>query len=146
MSEMNNNNPDWAKITEGKVRHGFAIEAFKKGLKLDRDTMDEVDRWVYFVIHGLDGIEKILKAGVLDTEKKITDNELKQVVVEKFDGEVLNGTEEEHVAGKISEAIKGLDKTNTRKVNKSLKDSKITLNNLDTCLTRIETMKSKQSA
>lgn len=144
MNNDNNGSPDWDKITEGKVRHGFAIEAFKNGLELNRETIDEIDRWVYFVIHGLDGLEKILEAR--KAKKKMTDGELEQAVADRFDGEVLNGTEDEHIAGKINDAIDGLDKANASKVKRSLKKGKITLANLDTCLTRIETMKSKQSA
>ena len=43
---MSNGNPNWDKIAEGKVRHGFAIEAFKKEMPLSRETMDEIDKWV----------------------------------------------------------------------------------------------------
>ena len=143
MNNGNNDTPNWDKITEGKVRHGFAIEAFKKGMTLDRDTMKEVDRWVYFVIHGLDGIEKILEKGVLDTNKKLDEDEVQKVIIDKFDGEILKGTEEEHIAVKINSAIEGLGKKDANKVLKSLKDGKITLANLDTCLTRIETMKQR---
>ena len=143
MNNGNNDTPNWDKITEGKVRHGFAIEAFKKGMTLDRDTMKEVDRWVYFVIHGLDGIERILEAGILDSDKKLDDDEVQKVIIDKFDGEILKGTEEEHIAVKINSAIEGLGKKDANKVLKSLKDGKITLANLDTCLTRIETMKQR---
>ena len=143
MSNGNNDTPNWDKIAEGKVRHGFAIEAFKKGMTLARDTMKEVDRWVYFVIHGLDGIERILEAGILDSDKKLDDDEVMKAITDKFDGEVLNGTEEEHIAGKINSAIEGLSKTDANKVLRSLKEGRITLANLDTCLTRIKTMKQR---
>ena len=44
--------PDWDAIAAGKVRHGFAVEAFKMGKKLDKNTMDEIGAWVDFVING----------------------------------------------------------------------------------------------
>ena len=44
--------PDWDAIAAGKVRHGFAVEAFKMGKKLDKNTMDEIAAWVDFVING----------------------------------------------------------------------------------------------
>ena len=44
--------PDWDAIAAGKVRHGFAVEAFKMGKKLNKNTMDEIGAWVDFVING----------------------------------------------------------------------------------------------
>ena len=37
---------------EGKVRHGFAIEAYKQGKPLNKDTIKEVNEWVSFVMLG----------------------------------------------------------------------------------------------
>jgi len=37
---------------EGKVRHGFALEAYRQGKKLDNDTIDEIDEWVSYVMIG----------------------------------------------------------------------------------------------
>ena len=38
---MNDNKqPDWDKITEGKIRHGFALASFTKLLTIDNLTMD----------------------------------------------------------------------------------------------------------
>ena len=44
--------PDWDKIAEGKVRHGFAIEAYKLGYHLDKDTVDNINAWVRYVMVG----------------------------------------------------------------------------------------------
>ena len=44
--------PNWEEISKGKVRHGFAIEAYKKGLKLDSKTANEIIDWTNFVISG----------------------------------------------------------------------------------------------
>tara|TARA_R100000544_G_C2219935_1_gene56870 strand:- start:453 stop:878 length:426 start_codon:yes stop_codon:yes gene_type:complete len=139
MSSQTNETPNWDKITEGKVRHGFAVEAFKKGMELNKDTMDEVDRWVYFVIHGLEGLNEILK------DKKPTEDKpkesLQEKIVETFNGEVLDGSPKEHVQKKIESALEGMDKSKANKVMKALKDGKITLNNLQSSLDRIQELK-----
>lgn len=44
--------PDWDAIAEGKVRHGFAIEAYKMGKPLNGETKLEINRWVKFVMEG----------------------------------------------------------------------------------------------
>ena len=44
--------PDWDAIAEGKVRHGFALEAFKKEMPLNKDAKDIIDTWVTYVMTG----------------------------------------------------------------------------------------------
>jgi len=44
--------PDWDAIAEGKVRHGFALEAYKMGKPLNGETKLEINRWVRFVMEG----------------------------------------------------------------------------------------------
>ena len=134
---MSNGNPNWDKIAEGKVRHGFAIEAFKKEMPLNKETMDEIDRWVYFVMHGIEGLKKIIS-----DSKKSPDEELVDKVVDATNGEKI--TDENHVENKIKEAVEGLGKRNANKVMKALKEGKITLGNLDTSLERIQEMKQAQ--
>ena len=53
----NNKTPDWDKITEGKIRHGVAVEAFSKGMQLKAENMKEIEKWVHFIIHGYDTIK-----------------------------------------------------------------------------------------
>lgn len=132
-----NKQPDWDKITEGKIRHGVAVEAFSKGMQLNAKNMKEIEKWVQFIIHGYDTIKHIL-----DENDKLTNGELKDAVVEKFDGEVLEGTDEEHVEKKVKEAMEGLGKRDSNKVLKALKDGKISIGNLDRSLERIKEMKS----
>jgi len=131
-----NKQPDWDKITEGKIRHGVAVEAFSKGMQLNAKNMKEIEKWVQFIIHGYDTIKHIL-----DENDKLTNGELKDAVVEKFDGEVLEGTDEEHVEKKVKEAMEGLGKRDSNKVLKALKDGKISIGNLDRSLERIKEMK-----
>ena len=40
----NNKTPDWDKITEGKIRHGIAVEAFAKGMDLDAQNMKLIEK------------------------------------------------------------------------------------------------------
>jgi reverse gyrase len=40
----------WENIAERKVRHGFAIEAFKQGLELNVNTVAKIQSWVKFVM------------------------------------------------------------------------------------------------
>ena len=133
----NNKTPDWDKITEGKIRHGIAVEAFAKGMDLDAKNMKLIEKWVQFIIHGYDTIKHIL-----DENDKITNGELRDAVIDKFDGEILDGDENEHVEKKIQEAVEGLGKRDSNKVLKALKDGKITITNLDKSLDRIKEMKS----
>ena len=43
---------DFDKEARGKVRHGFAIEAFKGGMELNKTTADLVNKWTNFVVTG----------------------------------------------------------------------------------------------
>ena len=52
VSTPTSDKPDWDAIAAGKVRHGFAVEAFKMGKELDKQTMDEIGVWVDYVING----------------------------------------------------------------------------------------------
>ena len=133
----NNKTPDWDKITEGKIRHGIAVEAFAKGMDLDGENMKLIEKWVQFIIHGYDTIKDML-----DENDKLTNGKLKDAIVDKFDGEILDGDENEHVEKKIQEAVEGLGKRDANKVLKALKDGKITITNLDKSLDRIKEMKS----
>ena len=45
------NDEKWKRLGEGKVRHGFAIEAYKKGQKLI-DSVGEIQQWVHYVMTG----------------------------------------------------------------------------------------------
>ena len=127
--------PDWDKITEGKIRHGIAVEAFGNGMELTPDNMKLMEKWVQFIIHGYDGIKDIL-----DRNKAMTDEALKDTVVEKFDGEVIEETDEEYVKTEIDKAISGLGQKDKNKVLYQLKNGNITIDNLQACLEKIEVM------
>ena len=135
---MSDQKPNWDKITEGKIRHGFAIEAFKKDMELSEDLMKDVDRWVYFVVHGLSGLKEIIKMN--KDSKKMSTDELVKEVKDTFDGEDVTPSDEDYIKEQIEKSIVVLDKKNQNKVLYQLKNGKITMDNLQACLDRIDSL------
>ena len=135
---MSDQQPNWDKITEGKIRHGFAIEAFKKDMKLSEDLMKDVDRWVYFVVHGLSGLKEIIE--MQKDGKKMSHEELVDEVKDKFDGEVITPSDDDYIKEQIETAIKSLDRKNQNKVLYQLKKGSITMDNLQVCLDKIDSL------
>ena len=108
--------PDWDKITEGKIRHGFAVAAFTNGIDMTSSVTTDIECWVRYVIDG----------------KYVTNNKI-----------VTNGankeqTDAECIAEIIKERISVLTDSDKDTVIKSLDDGHITKENLDICLRRIE--------
>ena len=108
--------PDWDKITEGKIRHGFAVAAFTNGIDMTSSVTADIECWVRYVVDG----------------KYVTNNKI-----------VTNGankeqTDAECIAEIIKERISVLTDSDKDKVIKSLDDGHITKENLDVCLRRIE--------
>ena len=108
--------PDWDKITEGKIRHGFAVAAFTNGIDMTEKVCTDIECWVRYVVDG----------------KYVTNNNV-----------VTNGankeqTDAECIAEIIKERISVLTDSDKDKVIKSLDDGHITKENLDICLRRIE--------
>ena len=132
--------PDWDKITEGKIRHGVAVEAFSQGMELNKENAKKIEQWVQFIIHGYEGLNAILERAKKDS-KPLSDNDLKEKVVDKFDGEVVEETDEDYIKKEIENAIKTLGQKDKNKVLYQLKAGNITLDNLQACLDKIVTMK-----
>jgi len=108
--------PDWDKITEGKIRHGFAVAAFTNGIDMTEEVCTDIECWVRYVVDG----------------KYVTNNKI-----------VTNGankeqTDAECIAEIIKERTSVLTDSDKDKVIKSLDDGHITKENLDVCLRRIE--------
>jgi len=135
---MSDKQPDWDKITEGKIRHGIAVEAFSKGMELNADNMKTMEKWVQFVIHGYDGIKEIL--GEAETKSEpMSSKETVKAVKEKFDGEEIDT--DKYITEQIEKASVGLDRKNKNIVMARLRDGKINTDNLGACLERIEELK-----
>ena len=127
---MSDKQPDWDKITEGKIRHGIAVEAFSKGMELNADNMKNIEKWVQFVIHGYDGIKNIVDDSKKDDLPKGDETILfpdKKDIGETFDV----------IIRKNAESLNATDKA---KVIKALDDGKITADNLQVSLDRISQM------
>ena len=137
---MSDKQPDWDKITEGKIRHGVAVEAFGKGMELNAKNMREIEKWVQFITHGYNGIKEILDSKVVaKTEEPMSNEELKDEIVDKFDGEILDS--DDYIKEQIDKYVVGLDIKNKNKVMYQLKNGNITMDNLGACLDRIKELK-----
>jgi len=133
---MSDQQPDWDKITEGKIRHGIAVEAFGKGMELNEVNMRLMEQWVQFIIHGYDGIKDIL-----EQKKTLTSEEVEKEIIDKFDGEVVKETDEDYVKNEINKAVRSLGQKDKNKVLYQLKQGNITVDNLQACLDKIGEMK-----
>tara|TARA_A100001201_G_scaffold55766_1_gene54158 strand:+ start:1023 stop:1427 length:405 start_codon:yes stop_codon:yes gene_type:complete len=132
---MSEKKPDWDKITEGKIRHGIAVEAFSKGMELNADNMRTMERWVQFVIHGYDGIKEKLDAH----KETMSEQETIDKVKDTFDGKEVDT--DKYITDAIEKAAVGLDRKNKNIVMARLRDGKINTENLQACLDRIEVLK-----
>ena len=136
---MSDQQPDWDKITEGKIRHGIAVEAFSKDMELNEQNMRLMEKWVQFIIHGYDGIKDILEQA--SEKKALSSEEVKKEIIDKFDGEVVKETDEDYVKNEINKAVKSLGQKDKNKVLYQLKQGNITVDNLQACLDKIGEMK-----
>ena len=132
---MSDKQPDWDKITEGKIRHGIAVEAFSNGMELNADNMKTMEKWVQFVIHGYDGIKEKLDAHKETMSEKETIDKVK----ETFDGKEIDT--DKYITEQIEKASVGLDRKSKNIVMARLRDGKINTDNLGACLERIEELK-----
>tara|TARA_R110002110_G_scaffold83533_1_gene216764 strand:+ start:706 stop:1095 length:390 start_codon:yes stop_codon:yes gene_type:complete len=114
--------PDWDKITEGKIRHGFAVAAFTNGIDMTSSVTADIECWVRYVIDG----KYVTNNGVESNNEVVASNEVEEK------------TDAEYIAEIIKERVSVLTDSDKDKVIKSLADGHITKENLDVCLRRIE--------
>ena len=114
--------PDWDKITEGKIRHGFALAAFTNGIDMTNQVCADIACWVRYVIDG----KYVTNNGVESNDEVMASNEIEEK------------TDAEHIADIIRERASVLTGSDKDTVIKSLNDGHITKDNLDVCLRRIE--------
>jgi len=108
--------PDWDKITEGKIRHGFAVAAFTSGMEMTDDLCQSIERWIRYVV---DGVE-MKGNGTPPIEETVKDTG--------------DGT----VTGVIKEKVKVLGEEDRKNVLQALNDGNITKENLHECLRRVD--------
>ena len=114
--------PDWDKITEGKIRHGFAVASFTNGIDMTSSVTADIECWVRYVIDG----KYVTNNGVESNNEVVASNEVEEK------------TDAEYIAEIIKERESVLTDSDKDKVIKSLDDGHITKENLDVCLRRIE--------
>jgi len=114
--------PDWDKITEGKIRHGFAVAAFTNGIDMTSSVTADIECWVRYVIDG-----KYVTNNGVESNDEVVDSD-----------EVEEKTDAECIADIIRERASVLTDSDKDTVIKSLDDGHITKENLDVCLRRIE--------
>ena len=114
--------PNWDKITEGKIRHGFAVAAFTNGIDMTSSVTADIECWVRYVIDG----KYVTNNGVESNNEVVASNEVEEK------------TDAEYIAEIIKERVSVLTDSDKDKVIKSLDDGHITKDNLDVCLRRIE--------
>jgi len=136
MSE--NKQPDWDKITEGKIRHGFAVSAFSTNKPMTRELCAEIECWVRYVVDGKVPDKKEQVKEVKDKPKPKSNVSFTGLL----DKIAVKKTDEEHIAEIIVGKVGSLKESDKEKVLKSLKDGHITKANLDSCLERIHDLAS----
>lgn len=138
MSE--NKKPDWDKITEGKIRHGFAIEAFRKGNVLDGELVKEIDCWVRYVVDGR--IEQVSDNDTKKTKAKESNVSFTNMVDDLQGRAEKINKDAEYINKMVREKAQALSSEDRDRVIKSLEDGHITKSNLDSCLKRIHDLAS----
>jgi len=111
--------PNWDKITEGKIRHGFAVAAFTNGISMTDELCTQIECWVRYVVDGKS-----------TSGNGAVSNGSPNVPVKK--------TDEDSISEIIRNKAQALTNVDRDKVIKSLEEGHITKDNLDVCLRRIE--------
>ena len=119
--------PDWDKITEGKIRHGFAVAAFTNGIDMTNQVCADIECWVRYVIDG----RFVANNNVVAIDEVEENNEVKE------SNAVEEKTDAEYIADIIREKASVLTSGDRATVIKSLDDGHISKENLDVCLRRI---------
>ena len=139
---MENKKPDWDKITEGKIRHGFAVAAFECRMKLTDDLASTINEWVRFVIDGHivnkpKNKKEEPRVNVDKSDSGHISNSLKNIMPKSVVEEV---NEQVKIDSIIKEKVKELSEKNRNVVLKSLENGEINKDNLDICLERINAL------
>ena len=121
--------PDWDKIAEGKIRHGFAVAAFTNGMEMTDDLCAQIECWVRYVVDG---------KSTNGSDNKVANVSFSGIVNDLKD----DVTDSEHIAEIIRDKAQALTNKDRDTVLKSLEEGHITKDNLDACLKRIEKLAS----
>ena len=129
--------PDWDKITEGKIRHGFAVSAFANGMEMTDELCQVIEKWVRYVVEGQVSIGKPIE------EKKSNPNNVFNKIVDSLEVIEEDKTDDDYIADIIKDKVKSLSPKDSERVLESLNSGKINKENLDVCLQKIEVLAKK---
>ena len=121
---------DWDKVNRGKVRYGFALELYKQGKMLKPTEIAKIEAFVGYVMNGVDEDSPpdrpVVKKPYMDKEecKKILETE--QEGTKKF------------VEAMVHLDMDGLKQEDSDNVSKALDDGKITMDNLQASLDKMQ--------
>jgi len=128
-----NKEVDWDKVNRGKVRYGFALELYKKGEMLSPSKIGKIEAFVQYV---MDGVEESSPQ-----ERPV----VKKPIMDKEECKEILKTEEEGTAKFVKAMVhldaEGLKQEDLDRVLKSLADGKITIDNLQRSLDKIQEIK-----
>ena len=122
-------NVDWDKVNRGKVRYGFALELYKKGKDLTPTELGKIEASVDFVMEGVEYEESSKESNAPPVPKV----PMKDKVVE-----IEQANEREFVKQLVTVESEGLKDPDRDRVLKALDSGKITKENLQASLDKIQ--------
>jgi len=120
---------NWDKVNRGKVRYGFALELYKKGGALVPSELGKVEAFVDYVMEGVE-YEQPTEGSNAEPTPTIP---IKDKVVE-----IEQANEREFVKQLVTVEADGLKDPDRNRVLKALEGGKITKENLQASLDKIQ--------
>ena len=131
----NNENVDWDKVNRGKVRYGFALELYKKGGILKPSEIGKIEGFVQYVMDGSDYDTTDEGKPDKSNPKLMPKDECKKVITTETEGSKA------FVKAMVHIDAEGLKDNDLEKVLQALKTGKITMDNLQASLDKIQQIK-----
>jgi hypothetical protein len=122
-------NVNWDKVNRGKVRYGFALELYKQGKMLVPSELGRIESFVDYVMEGVE-YEQPNEGSNAEPTPKVP---IKDVVPE-----IEKANERKFVEQLVTVEADGLKDPDRDRVLKALKDGKITKENLQASLDKIQ--------
>lgn len=122
-------NVNWDKVNRGKVRYGFALELYKQGKMLVPSELGRIESFVDYVMEGVE-YEQPNEGSNAEPTPKVP---IKDVVPE-----IEKANERKFVEQLVTVEADGLKDPDRDRVLKALKGGKITKENLQASLDKIQ--------
>ncbi len=127
---------DWGKVNRGKVRYGFALELYKRGGDLKPSEIGKIEAFVEYVMEGPDYYPTDEGKPDKSRPKLMPVEECKKVITTESEGSKA------FVKAMVHIDAEGLNDNDLEKVLQALKAGKITMDNLQASLDKIQIIKS----